>query len=166
MDLLIFHQSGPLRLYRCDSGANNTHWLKVFLDTHAGTRIAPRGIGSFVRVRVGDTWQIRSMDVGCHYLSQSEASAHFGLGSATIVDEVQITWPGGRTTTLSNVPANQTLHIAFCPADWNGTDGLNSQDFFDFLVDFFNGSADFDRSGATNSQDFFAFLTAYFAGCS
>jgi hypothetical protein len=42
---------------------------------------------------------------------------------------------------------------------------LNSQDFFDFLNDFFNNNADFNHSGSTNSQDFFDFLNCFFAGC-
>ncbi len=58
-----------------------------------------------------------------------------------------------------------------CPCDFNGIDGVNSQDFFDFLNCFFTPgcpAADFNNDGITNSQDFFDFLNCFFnppAGC-
>jgi uncharacterized membrane protein len=58
-----------------------------------------------------------------------------------------------------------------CRADFNNDDTLNSQDFFDFLLCFFDAlacpplAADFNADGAVTTQDFFDFLDAFFAGC-
>ena len=36
----------------------------------------------------------------------------FGLGAATVIDEIEILWPGGRKQTLTDVPADQVLIIS------------------------------------------------------
>ncbi len=52
-----------------------------------------------------------------------------------------------------------------CGADWNVDLAADSQDFFDFIADFFNAAADMNGDALTNSQDFFDFLAAFFNGC-
>jgi hypothetical protein len=68
---------------------------------------------------------------GCHYLGQSEASAHFRLGSATIIDDLTFEWPNGFVATCNNVEISKTLRInsdtattiTFCdPGQTNSTE--------------------------------------------
>ena len=48
---------------------------------------------------------------GSTHDSQSSTIAHFGLGTATAIDEINITWVGGKKQTLVNQPVNTLLTI-------------------------------------------------------
>ncbi len=52
-----------------------------------------------------------------------------------------------------------------CDCDRNSDAVVNSDDFFSFMISFFNNNADFNRDGRTTSQDFFDFLACFFNGC-
>jgi hypothetical protein len=83
------------------------------------------------------------------------ANWQFTAGSpASIYMAHDLAW---RMSISSGVPT--------CRCDVNRSGALNSQDFFDFVVAFFAGDADFDGSGETNSQDFFDVLLCFFGGC-
>jgi len=57
--------------------------------------------------------------------------------------------------------------LGVCRVDLNCDGQVNSQDFFNFLGEFFAGipSADFNMDGAVNSQDFFDYVAGFFIGC-
>ncbi|MFK7961898.1 MAG: CRTAC1 family protein [Phycisphaerales bacterium] len=135
-DLVFFSYDDQIRLYRNEvAGAVDAGWLRVFLDPAGATDIAPNGIGAVVEVSFGGRTLIGRIDGGSNYLSQSEMSAHFGLGTAAIIDEVRVAWPNGAVTVVADVAVNQTLTLeppAACPGDLSGPNG--AVDFGDLLA--------------------------------
>ena len=112
-DIVVTAVNDELRLFRNDLGRENTNWLRVILDTSASESLPPNGIGSAVSIRTDNQTQYRQLLACPHYLTQSELSAHFGLGGITTIDELQVTWNDGSVTTLTNVDVNQTITV--CP---------------------------------------------------
>ena len=113
-DLVIFNNGGLPTLVRNEfaPGADGSgRWLRVFLDTAARADLAPDGFGSLVAVRAGDLRQVRYVGAAAGYLGPSELSAHFGLGTAPVVDELQVHWADGSTSTYHQVPTNRTLTV-------------------------------------------------------
>ncbi|MCB0192560.1 MAG: CRTAC1 family protein [Anaerolineae bacterium] len=111
-DMVVTTLNESLFLYRNDLNGSGTNWLRVFLNTSAHKHLAPNGFGSRVRITIDDKTYYRDI-VGCdNYLSQSELSAHFGLGDAQLIDELRIEWPDGSVTTRTGIEVNQTLTIA------------------------------------------------------
>jgi hypothetical protein len=76
-----------------------------------GTRSNRFAVGARVRVVSGQRSQIREVNCGNGYQSQSTFRLHFGLGAAQQVDLVEVRWPGGGVETLKDVAADQLLQI-------------------------------------------------------
>jgi len=56
-----------------------------------------------VKIVAGGMIQTDEIHSGGSYLSQSDAHVHFGLGSATKIDSVEIRWPSGTIETLKGI---------------------------------------------------------------
>jgi hypothetical protein len=110
LELLISHgenHAEPLSMHRvaAEAAAKN-HYLRILPQTRAG---APaRGALVTLREASGRS-QVRVIDPGSGYLCQQEPVAHFGLGAATAVESVTITWPGGETRELRGIEVDR-LH--------------------------------------------------------
>ena len=94
-------------LLRNDSTGGGNH-LQIRL---VGTSSNRDAVGARVTVTAGGRRQIRERKGGGSYLSSSEPRLHFGLGSATAAQAVEVRWPDGRKETLSNVPAGRSIVI-------------------------------------------------------
>jgi hypothetical protein len=106
VDLVFTENNGPARVYRNDLAKG--HWLGVEL---AGTSSNRDGIGALVSVTAGGRTQTRMVRTGSSYLSQSERTSYFGLGTVGQVDEITVRWPGGRIDRVSGAQANQRLTV-------------------------------------------------------
>jgi enediyne biosynthesis protein E4 len=108
LDLVITANNGPARLLRNDGG-NRNHALRVTL---IGTTSNRDALGARVRVTT-DAGGVRWTTVksGSSYCSQSELPVTLGLGSATNVKAIEVTWPNGRVERLPGTQAGQAVTI-------------------------------------------------------
>jgi len=111
LDLLLVDQGGVPALYRNDLPPGNS-WLRV---SARGVDSNASGVGAVVRVweHAGSSSLLREVDGGSHYLGQSEAVAHFGLGGdGGTIDRVEVYWPAtGRKSILRDVARNQEILV-------------------------------------------------------
>jgi hypothetical protein len=106
-DLAISCNRGPLILLRAD-GAEQRNWIKVSLEGKKSNR---QGIGALVRVSAAGRNYLQVVGSQGSYLSQHATPLHFGLGHATVVDRVEVSWPSGRRQSVDHPPVRQRLHL-------------------------------------------------------
>ena len=82
-----------------------------------GTGSNADGIGARVYVTTiprGETEplvQVQEVLAGSSFLSMDSIDLEFGLGTATVVEEITIYWPSGRKQVLSDVSVDQVIGI-------------------------------------------------------
>lgn len=97
-----------------DSGANlfrnsekGGNWISFQL---VGTSSNRDAIGARLRVKAGSLLQMAEVRSGCCYMSHSDMRLHFGVGSASAIDWVEVRWPDG-TTEKFVAPRLNTLQV-------------------------------------------------------
>ena len=92
-----------------DLHLKSPNYLKVRL---TGTTSNRNALGAIVKVESGDLRQQQLNNGSSGYLSQSIMPLYFGLGDATNVDRIQVTWPTGKTQVIEGpIETRQLLEI-------------------------------------------------------
>jgi hypothetical protein len=109
-DVLLTVNGGSPRLFRNELAEPGRHWLRLGLEGRAPNLDA---VGATVELFAGGRAQRRYVRTGASYLSQSEENPIlFGLGSASEVDSVRVTWPtSGETVTLRDLEADRHYRL-------------------------------------------------------
>ena len=157
-DVVIFANNEMLTFFNNDISGPDAHWLRVFLDSSTEPALAPNGHGARVSVTIDGQTQVRLITTGDNFLTHSEMSAHFGLGTATSIDELKVEWPNGIISVQENVAVDQTMTIQFSipVGDLNGDGVVGAADLAMLLGSWgpcLGCPADLNNDGVVNPTD-------------
>jgi enediyne biosynthesis protein E4 len=107
LDAVVTTNDGPLYVLRNVTSTQN-HWLNLRL---VGRRSNRDAFGAEVTLQTGKGSQFAMVTTAGSYLSASDKTVHFGLGSESTVKSIEIRWPSGLKQLLQQVRGDQTLVV-------------------------------------------------------
>jgi hypothetical protein len=107
VDIVVNNLDGPPTLLRNDVA--NGH-ARITIKC-VGVKSNRSAIGTRVKVTSSGRSQIAEVTSGSSYYSQSDFRLHFGLGRATKVETIELSWPSGLRQELRDLPVDQAFVI-------------------------------------------------------
>jgi len=107
LDAVVTTNEGPAYVLHNETATQN-HWLILKLVGHKSNRDA---IGAEVKLITTKGTQLATVSTAGSYLSSKDKRVHFGLGSETAAQSIEIRWPSGIVQTLNNVRDDQVLQV-------------------------------------------------------
>ncbi|MBI5915190.1 MAG: CRTAC1 family protein [Bacteroidetes bacterium] len=107
VDIFIVNNGGPAKLLR-NEGGNKNNWLEVRLE---GVKSNVSAIGATLRLVTKESAQVQQAGAQGSYCSQNSLVQHFGLGQASRIDTLDITWPTGKKQRFLDLPPNKIIKI-------------------------------------------------------
>jgi hypothetical protein len=101
IDALVVAQNEPLAFFHNQSQAG--HFLTLRLEGTTSNRDA---VGARVTVQCAGLARVAQRTGGGSFQSAGDPRLHFGLGSSTSVDRVEVRWPSGRTDRYPGLKAD------------------------------------------------------------
>jgi len=112
IDAVVSVLNGPPEIWMNRSGshnpANRNHWILLKL---VGVKSNRDGLGTKIKVTTSMGTQYNQATTAVSYNSSSDKRVHFGLGSASVIERMDLTWPSGIKQVLKNVKADQILTV-------------------------------------------------------
>jgi hypothetical protein len=102
IELVVENLEGGPMILRPEGGPRN-HWISIQL---AGTTSNKLAFNARAQITAGELTQTGEVISGGSYLSQNDLRLHFGLDAHPKADKVEIFWPSGTTTTVTNLTAD------------------------------------------------------------
>ena len=106
LDAVILNTESTPTLLRNDTDKSN-NWIGIRLRGNKSNR---DGVGAQVRITANGRQQLQEVHSGRGYQSYFGSRLHFGLGTASRVDEVTIRWVGGKTQTVTGPLTANRIH--------------------------------------------------------
>ncbi len=107
-DILVTNNNGPARLL-LNTVPNRGHWLMVHLE---GTKTNRSAYGSLVEVVRKDGTAVNAWVRGDgSYLAANDPRAHFGLGTDTGVNRIQVHWLAGECEAWSQTAVDTIVNL-------------------------------------------------------
>ena len=107
LDFIVSNYNAPTH-YFVNQIPRRGHWLRVRL---VGRQSNSDGVGAIIRARAGELRMLRVVTAGDGYASQCSRIAHFGLGDATLIDELEVTWPSGIRQRFTGLSGDRLIEI-------------------------------------------------------
>lgn len=107
MDVVVEDLDGSPMILR-NHGVPGRHWVSFELDGTKSNRLA---LNARIKIVAGGMTQTDEVHSGGSYLSQNDLRIHFGLGSATRVDKVEIHWPSGLIEELKDLEVDKHYNV-------------------------------------------------------
>ncbi len=107
VDIFVVELNDTPTLLR-NEGGNAGNWISLRLFGREDNR---DGVGARIHLRANGLSQWRDVNGAGSYLSHSDLRVYFGLGAANRVEQIDISWPNGTSSTLRDLPVNKLLVV-------------------------------------------------------
>ena len=108
LDLVVNNIDAPASIYENVAVDSSAHYLTVVLDGESPNR---RGLGASLILTADGRRQYLYHSPYRGFMSTMDDREHFGLGTSTIVDSLEVIWPDRRSQVLTNVAVDRMITL-------------------------------------------------------